>query len=143
MLFFNGLPNTSRRDASRPAGSGSDRGGFTLIEVLAALMFMAIVLPVAVDGLRVANLAGQVAVHKNTAARVGERVMHELQLTGQLQGGSQSGVVLEGEREYQWTVFTSPWAADTMSQVTLRVIFQVQGRDYDVQLSTLISPRTL
>ena len=38
--------------------SGASRqGGFTLAEVLAALLFMAIVIPTAVHGLRVASLA--------------------------------------------------------------------------------------
>src|SRR6187401_1688498 len=43
------------------------RAAFTLVEVLAALAFMAIVIPVAVDGLRVANLAGQVGQRKAVA----------------------------------------------------------------------------
>ena len=50
------------------------RAAFTLAEVLAALLFMAIVIPVALEGLRIASLAGQVGERKAAAARVAERV---------------------------------------------------------------------
>jgi type II secretory pathway pseudopilin PulG len=57
---------------------------FTLVEVLAALAFMAIVIPVAVEGLRVANLAGQVGQRRAVAARIADRILNELFVTGQL-----------------------------------------------------------
>ena len=53
------------------------RGAFTLAEVLAALAFMAIVIPVAIQGLRIANLAGQVGQRKAAAGRIAERVLNE------------------------------------------------------------------
>src|SRR2546427_2640107 len=57
-------PKRSWRSALQNASARIDRrkhaGAFTLAEVLAALAFMAIVIPVAVNGLRVANRAGQV-----------------------------------------------------------------------------------
>jgi hypothetical protein len=118
------------------------RGGFTLAEVLAALVFMAIVIPVAVQALRVANLAGQVGYRKAAAARVAERVLNELLITTQFQGLSQSGVTDEGQQQYRWTVRSEPWTQDAMLMVTVEVLFAVQGRDYDVRLSTLVSNTT-
>ena len=67
------IPNLPSSGARRTA----NRAGFTLAEVLAALVFMAIVVPVAVEGLRVANLAGQVGQRKTVAARVADRVLNE------------------------------------------------------------------
>ncbi|SRR6266568_1661487 len=118
------------------------RPAFTLVEVLAALAFMAIVIPVAVEGLRIANLAGQVGERKATAARIAERVLNELIVTGQLRGAIQNGVVQEGARQYQWSMRSEPWPADAMLLVTVQVIFPVQGRDYDVHLSTLLDNST-
>ena len=43
---------------------------FTLAEVLAALLFMAIVIPAAVEGLHIASLAGTVAARKGEAAHI-------------------------------------------------------------------------
>ncbi len=125
----------------KPAKSRA-RAAFTLAEVLAALAFMAIVIPVAVEGLRIANLAGQVGERKSVAARIAERVLNELVVAGQWQGTSQSGTVQEGVREYRWQVRAEPWSVDAMRLVTVQVLFPVQGKDYDVRLSTLVDIST-
>jgi hypothetical protein len=115
-----------------------NRAAFTLAEVLAALVFMAIVIPVAVEALRVANRAGQVGLRKSNATRVGERVLNELLVSGQLQGG-RNGVTREGDLEYKWNVRTESWSEDAMALVTVQVFFPVQGLDYDVRLCTLVT----
>jgi hypothetical protein len=116
--------------------------GFTLAEVLAALVFMAIVIPVAMEAIRIANLAGQVGTRKTAAARVAERVLNEVLITTQFQGVSQSGVINEGEQQYRWTMRSEPWTQDAMLLVSVEVVFVVQGRDYDVRLSTLVDNTT-
>ncbi|HSH14784.1 MAG TPA: prepilin-type N-terminal cleavage/methylation domain-containing protein [Verrucomicrobiae bacterium] len=116
------------------------RAGFTLAEVLAALAFMAIVIPVAVQGIAVASRAGQVAARKADAARIGDRVLNELEVTGQLLSGVQSGVIQEGAREFHWSMQTQSWLEGNLNQVTVSVAFEVQGQAYDVQLATLIDP---
>src|SRR6266478_1208185 len=77
------------------------RAAFTLAEVLAALAFMAIVIPVAVNGLRVANRAGQVGERKAVAARIADRVLNEWSTTGASQTPAQSGVVRDGAAQYR------------------------------------------
>jgi len=112
---------------------------FTLAEVLAALAFMAIVIPVAVEGLRVANLAGQVGQRKATAARIAERVLNERIVTSQSQQTPVNrGTIYEGVVAYDWSVRTEPWKLDTMRLVTVQVTYQAQGQDYDVRVSTLV-----
>jgi type II secretory pathway pseudopilin PulG len=127
----------------KPA-TGKSRGvkgrtGFTLAEVLAALTFMAIVIPVAVEGLRVANRAGVVAQRKTVAARVAERVLNESLLGSQPLMGGRNGAVQEGAIDYRWSIRSTIWPEDSMRLVTAEVIFLVQGQEYDVQLSTLVS----
>ncbi|MGV3772912.1 MAG: hypothetical protein ACO1QB_08425 [Verrucomicrobiales bacterium] len=129
------------RNHSRPDAAEQTRrsvGGFTLAEALAALTFMAIVIPVAVQGLRVANLAGQVAQRKAVAARIAERVLNESIVTAQSQGPGQRGMIQEGVLEYQWTVRTEPWTEGNFKLMTVQVTFPAQGQDYDVRLSTLM-----
>jgi len=118
------------------------RAGFTLAEVLAALAFMAIVIPVAVEGLRIANLAGQVGQRKAVAARVAERVLNEWIVTGQSQTARQSGTVQEGVVDYSWSIRTQPWNQDTMRLATVSVVYRTQGQEYDVNLSTLLDNST-
>jgi hypothetical protein len=115
--------------------------GFTLAEVLAAMLFMALVIPVALQGLRIASLAGEVGQRKLVAARIGDKVLNELKVTGQLQNASQSGVVRDNGLEYKWMVKSQTWTEDTispMSLVTLTVTYPAQGKSYDVTLSTLV-----
>jgi len=107
--------------------------------VLAALAFLAIVIPVAVQGLRVASLAGEVGQRKAVATRIAGRVLNELTATGQWQGGGQNGVIQEGLQPYRWTMRAQPWPEDAMLLVTAQVTFLVQGREYDIHLSTLMN----
>ncbi|HEX3717896.1 MAG TPA: type II secretion system protein [Verrucomicrobiae bacterium] len=121
------------------------RGGFTLIECLAAMMFMAIVIPVAMEGMRVASRAGEVAQRKMVAARIANKELNELKVTGQLQNGGQAGVVLDRGISYRWAVKDEPWTEDPTTPMTVAsvdVTFMVQGHSYDVNLSTLISAQT-
>jgi type II secretory pathway component PulJ len=114
------------------------RAGFTLAEVLAALLFMAIVIPVAVQGLRIASLSGQVGQRKAEAARIAERVLNELAVTRQWQNSAQSGVIEEGPTEYLWSTRLEPWNHNVLHLLTVHVTFPVQGQQYDVRLSTVV-----
>jgi type II secretory pathway pseudopilin PulG len=116
------------------------RRAFTLVEVLAALMFMAIVIPVAVQGLQIASRAGEVGERKFTAARIADRVLNELVATGQWQRASQNGVAREGLREYRWTVRLEPWNQSALRLMTVQVFYLVQGQEYQVRLSTIVDP---
>jgi len=113
------------------------RAGFTLAEVLAALLFMAIVIPAAVQGLRIANQAGQVAGRKSEAARVAERVLNESIVTTNWNKSSLGGVIGEGTHQFRWLLRNEPWNLDPLRLVSVQVTFAVQGQDYDVRLSTL------
>ena len=42
-----------------------------------------------------------------------------------------------GVREFTWTLQNEPWNQDPMRMLTVEVKYQVQGRDYTVQMSTL------
>ena len=114
------------------------KSGFTLAEVLAAMLFMAIVIPVAVAGLRVASLAGEVSTRKAVACRVADRVLNEALVTGQLQKSSQSGSIREGEIDYEWSITMQPSGLDTLSLATVEVTYPARGQNYDVTLSTLV-----
>ena len=119
--------------------------GFTLAEVLAALLFLAIVIPVAMQGLRVASLAGEVADRKSRAARVAERVLAENLVTTNWNKSVRNGTTTERDREYRWTLRTETWSQDGTQYaprlLTVEVLYAVQSQDYSVRLSTL-SPGT-
>jgi type II secretory pathway pseudopilin PulG len=116
---------------------------FTLAEVLAAMLFLAIVIPVAVEALHVSSLAGEVAARKGAAARVADRVLNESLVTTNWSGGGQTGTISEGPLDFNWTLTTQNWPQDpTMQLLTAEVKFPAQGKDYSVKLSTLVSLQT-
>ena len=117
----------------------SARAGFTLAEVLAAMLFLAIVVPVAVAGLRVASHAGEVAARKAVAARIADRVLNEMIITGQAQKNAQTGKVTEGPVEYTWNLTIESSGLDTMRLATVVVNFPAQGQEYGFKLSTLVA----
>ncbi len=124
----------------RPAVERS-AAGFTLAEVLAALLFMAIVIPVALEGLRIASLAGDVASRKSQAGRVAERLLGESMVLTNWAKAVQNGLFQEGGREFRWTLRNERWSQDGNSYaprlLTAEVTYAVRGRDYMVRLSTL------
>jgi prepilin-type N-terminal cleavage/methylation domain-containing protein len=125
------------------AAKASRCSGFTLAEVLAALLLMAIVIPVALQGMHIASMAGEVGQRKMIAARIGNKVLNELKVTAQLQNTGQTGVVLDHGLSFRWTVKNQSWTEDIMSQMTVATVtvsFLAQGKSYEVHLSTLVAP---
>src|SRR3954471_7444097 len=93
LAFWNGLP--------RYLG-GYTRAAFTLAEVLASLVFLAILIPVALEGLNIASRAGEAAARKSEAALVAEAVLNESIVTTNWSQTAQSGVSHQGLREFRW-----------------------------------------
>ena len=116
---------------------------FTLAEVLAALLFLAIVIPTAVEALHVASLAGEVAARKSEAARVADRILNESVVTTNWSGGIQSGTVTEGILDFRWKLTTQNWPQDSMELLTAEVTYSAMGKDYSVRLSTLANSPTV
>lgn len=126
---------TNRRCSARVGAAG-----FTLAEVLAALVFMAIVIPAAVQGLRIANLAGQVSERKAVAARIGDQVLNDLLVSGNWQQSHHRGTARDRVHEYSWFVEEENWEWGELQLLTVEVAFEVQGREYAVRLCTLADP---
>jgi len=112
------------------------------VEVLAALLFLAIVIPTAVEALHLSTLSGEVAVRKNVAARVADRILNNSILTTNWNSGSQSGTVTEGVTDFRWTLTSQTWPQDSMQLLSAEVKYSAQGKDYSVTLSTLANSQT-
>ena len=104
---------------------------------MAALLFLAIVIPVSIEALHTAGLAGEVAARKGGAARVAERILNESLVTGTW-SGAQRGTATEGVLDYEWSCSSQSWPSDAaMQMVTVEVKYSVQGNEYSVKLNTL------
>ncbi len=115
--------------------------GFTLAEVLAALVFMAILIPVAIEGLSIASRSGEVAARKAEAVLVAQSVLNENIVTTNW-NSLQNGTVRQGIHDFNWTMRNDPWNQDlnatTMRQLSVEVKYTAQGRDYSARLATLV-----
>jgi Tfp pilus assembly protein PilV len=127
---------------SRANTRSRSTAGFTLAEVLAALLFMAIVIPAAIEGMHIASLAGTVAQRKGEAARVAQRLLAENLVTTNSSQSAQSGTLTEGQRQFNYTMRSDPWSQDPsqngIRQLSVEVKFTAQSRDYSVRMSTLV-----
>ena len=124
--------------ASRRPSPAARHSAYTLIEVLAALLLLAIVIPVALEALDTASLAGNVAALKGQAACVADDVLNQCIITTNWNFGTLTGTMNNGGRAFNWTLNSQSWPVDSaMRLLTAQVQFSVQGRDYSVQLSTL------
>lgn len=101
------------------------------------MLFLAIVIPAAVEALHVASLAGEVAARKGAAARVADLVLNESLVMTNWNGGVQNGTIAQGTLDFDWTLTSQTWPVDSMELLTAKVTFPAQGRQYSVELSTL------
>ena len=112
--------------------------GFTFAEVLVAMVFAAILVPVAVHGIAVANRAAAVADGKRTAARLADNMLNELVVTGDWIDAEVTGDFGDERAGYRWEMQDETWEhEESLSVVSIEVFFQRQGREFSVRLSTL------
>ena len=126
--------------ATRTAKRRWREAGFTLAEVLAALFFMALVIPVAVEALHIASVTGVTAQRKDEASRVAQWVLNENVLTGNWSQSTQ-GTIQQNGHEFRWRLHNETWPQDAMQVVTAEVTFSAGDRDCSVRMSTLVNPQ--
>ena len=114
------------------------RHAFTFVEVLAAMVFLGILMPVVVSALMVANRAAVVAERSTIAAQLGENKLGELMLGDAWTSAGTRGDFGTEWSGYRWQLTKATWQAGAMTELTLDVFFQVQGTEHDARLSTLV-----
>lgn len=114
---------------------------FTLVEVLAALMLIAIVLPAVMRGITMSTRVAGAARHKTEASGLAQQKLMELVATGQYANGNLSGDFSPDWPDYKWEATTSAWSGDAtgvaLDQVDLKVTWTTSGREESVTMSTM------
>ncbi|MEA3188695.1 MAG: hypothetical protein QOD99_2525 [Chthoniobacter sp.] len=112
--------------------------GFTLVEVLAALAFLAILLPVVLSALSISNRAAVVAERRSLASELAENQLSQLILSNAWATGDTRGDFGVDRPGYRWELKRGDWTSGLgMSELTMNVFYQVQGREGSVTLVTL------
>ena len=115
------------------------RRGFTLVEVLATLVLIGIVLPVAMRGLTVALQATANSRNRVEAAQLASAKINELLVGRDVATFNASGDFGEEWPEYRWdsTGQAGEWNLYT---VTVNVHWTERGQDRSLPLTTWIYP---
>ena len=125
------------------SGNWPRDGGFTFVEVLAALLFLAILVPAVVSGLVLSNRLSVLSERNAAAEELAENKLNELLIDDAWESTSDTrgdfGTDWPG---YRWEMEQEDWAGDavnTMTELTMQVFFNVQGHEHSVRLTTLVS----
>lgn len=116
----------------------NSKRGFTLAEMLAAMVFLAVVIPVTLKGIMIANHASLAAERKLNAAQLGENLLNELILTEQWKYSPKEGRFSEDWQDYEWELVRENWIEDQMQMLTIVVKYPVQQTIYTIKISTLV-----
>ena len=116
----------------------SARAAFTFVEVLAAMVFLGILMPVVISALLTANRVAVAAERSMIAAQLGENKLGELMLGNKWSSAAASGDFGQQWKGYRWQLSKPAWQTGAMTELTLDVFYKVQGTEHDARLSTLV-----
>ena len=115
-------------------------GGFTFIELLATVVLIGIIMPVAMHSIALcASLGGQ-ARRQIEAASLARTKLTELTASDEWKTSDKAGNFGDDWPGYRWTAEVSSWTDSTLSQLDLTVFWQSHGKERSVTLSTLVNP---
>jgi general secretion pathway protein I len=112
-------------------------GGFTLMEVLAALLLIGLVLPVALDGIGRCVDAGNAAKRRAEAATLAEAKLNEVLVTSAPNLASGSGEFGPDWPGYRWDV--QALSTDfNLYELTVTITWAERGGEKSLRLSTFM-----
>jgi len=127
-----------RRD--NPVEGRGRSGGFTFIELLATVVLIGIIMPVAMGSISLCTRLGGQSRRQIEAACLANTKLTELRVTGDWDSGNQRGEFEQEWSDYQWKATVVGWTDTTMRQLDVTVTWLSQGKERSVTLSTLIYP---
>ena len=115
-------------------------GGFTFIELLATVVLIGIIMPVAMHSIALCTRLGGQSRKQIEAASLARTKLTELTASQDWQTSERAGDFGDDWPGYRWTAEVTSWTDSTLSQLDLTVLWQSQGRQRSVMLSTLVNP---
>ena len=118
------------------------RDGFTLIEVLATMVLLAIVRPIALRGTSIALQAASHAKHTSESATLADAKLNELATmiqAGQVVSSGMSGDFPD-RPEYHWSC-TSVTDVNGLNELTVQVSWTERAQERAFTLTTLVNPQ--
>ncbi len=123
-------------------GASRRRRGFTLMEVLAAMLLIGITLPAILNGISLATQGAAMAKHRVEAATLAEAKLNYLVVYSGSNIGADSGdFALDNHPEYRWQVQTDTLNSNVtdMMVVMVTVTWTERGADRSLSVTSLVS----
>jgi prepilin-type N-terminal cleavage/methylation domain-containing protein len=114
--------------------------GFTFIEVLATVVLIGIIMPVAMRSIGLCTRLGGQSRRQIEAASLAKLKLTELIVTGDWQSGNQRGDFGKDWPGYEWAATVTNWTDTLVRQIDMTVSWSSAGREREVTLSTLMNP---
>ena len=138
------------------------RSAFTLVEILASLLFLAIAVPAIVGAFSVASRTSEVAERSSIAGGLAENKLNEMLVDNTWQSAAQSNGDCGADfPSYRWQMSTQTWAggtnttgtaaatpttsatgtsgASSLLELSVEVFYPVQGSERSVRLTTVVN----
>jgi len=127
------LNPTAGRQECRPSSRG-----FSLIEVLAALLLVSIVIPIVMQAFTTSTNAASMARHRAEAAALASSKLEELAATGEWSLGVLNGDFSPDHPDYTWNATVDGWDASTLQVPTVHVLWTSSSGQNDFSVSTFV-----
>ena len=108
------------------------------MEILATLVLIGLILPVAMKGISIGTILTSDCTHKQQALALAESQLAQILLEEEWRNGDQSGSFEPDYPEYQWTLITNSRPEPGLQEVDLTVSWQQRGHEKIIYLATLV-----
>jgi prepilin-type N-terminal cleavage/methylation domain-containing protein len=119
------------------------RQAFTLIEILATLVLVGIILPVAMGGISLALSTAGESRRQCEGAALAQTKMAEILASQDWNNASMTGDFGVDRPEYRWAAQVNDWDGTRVRQLDVQVLWTHLNRERSVTLSTLIYTGTV
>jgi hypothetical protein len=108
------------------------------MEVLVAILILAVTLPSLVRAYTLAADVASFARQRTEAAAIGQSALNRLLATGEWQTGTPAEEEQPGPTVYHWRTELADWEESGVQQLTVFVQWQHAGKDVEIRLDTLV-----
>jgi len=121
--------------------------GFTLVEVLTAILVLTITIPVLIGAYSAAHDVAAFARQRSEALSIGQSVMEQLTATGDWYNGNSTGDERynNSPTQYHWEASTNTWTDldssyedEAVEQLTVTITWKYHNTDCQIVLDTLV-----
>jgi len=108
------------------------------VEILATLVLVAIILPVAMSGISLALSVADESRRQTEAASLAQTKIAEIVAEQQYQNTSLAGDFAPDRPEYRWVSQVTDWQGTTLKELDVQVFWNSKNRERSITLSTLV-----